>query len=149
MKYRVYYSAVASSSVEVEADDANEAREKAEDAFAFPSICAQHGPQRVGAGRVRRRRHGGGLVSTRIHHEEHIGTVWLRSNEVQVTVGREATLSEDLTEVTGHVCQDIRLQIRINGVWTEAKATPGEASDLIGLLQQAIGAWTEPMEAES
>lgn len=41
MKYRVWFSSVASSSVVVEADDASEAREKAEGEFPHPSICAK------------------------------------------------------------------------------------------------------------
>lgn len=40
-KYRVYYTAVVSSSVVVEAADESEARDAADDNFAFPSICAQ------------------------------------------------------------------------------------------------------------
>lgn len=40
-KYRVYYTTTASSTVVVEAADESEARERAEDEFEFPSLCAQ------------------------------------------------------------------------------------------------------------
>lgn len=40
-KYTVQFLATASSAVDVEAVDASEAREKAEEMFEHPSICAQ------------------------------------------------------------------------------------------------------------
>lgn len=40
-KYRIHFTATASTTVVVEADDASEAREIADDQFASPSICAQ------------------------------------------------------------------------------------------------------------
>ncbi len=40
-KFRVYYTTTASSFIEVEADDADEARVVADDEWFRPSICAQ------------------------------------------------------------------------------------------------------------
>jgi hypothetical protein len=40
-KYRVWYSTTASTSVEVEADSPDDAREVANEAFESPMICAQ------------------------------------------------------------------------------------------------------------
>jgi len=40
-KYRVQFVATASSVVEVEADDLDDARDKAEEAFERPNLCAQ------------------------------------------------------------------------------------------------------------
>jgi len=41
MKFTVYFSTTASTAIEIEADSAEEAQEKADEIQDFPSICAQ------------------------------------------------------------------------------------------------------------
>ena len=84
-------------------------------------------------------------MTTQISHEEVLGKSCLRSTVVEISILREAALSDDLTEVIGHVCQAILIKIRTSPE-VVVQATPTDAQELIVLLQAAVNAWTEPME---
>jgi hypothetical protein len=91
-------------------------------------------------------------VSRTSTHEENVGHGWIGSTRYEIGIVRQASLSEDLTQVTEHICRHIVIRILISGMpndpQTEIKGSPANLAQLAEMILAANAKWSDPVYEE-